>query len=244
MHIHDTNGLIAAMTLAIMQPYLFPYIGYFQLIAAVDKFVVLDDVNYIKKGWVNRNNLLEGGAAGLFTVPLSGASQNRKINELELSDEAGWKEKLWRRIGMVYGKAPQFDVVAPMVQQGLIRQSSSIATYNVSIIQDVLDYLHVETEIVPSSSSYGNEGLKGPYRIMDICVREGAKRYINPIGGMELYDKAEFRAHGIDLYFLRTRAIAYKQGRHSFVPNLSILDVMMWNPPEQIAEWLGEYDLE
>lgn len=231
------------MTLAVMQPYLFPYLGYFQLIHAVDRFVVYDDVNYIKKGWVNRNNLLESGAAGLFTVPLSGASQNRKINEIALSEEAGWSDKLWRRISMVYGKAPQFSAVAPMVQQGLVRQTDSIAAYNVEIIRDVLDYLQVETELVPSSTIYGNERLKGPERILDICVREGAERYINPIGGMELYDKDTFEAKGIQLSFLRSRLPDYAQFGKPYVPGLSMIDVLMFNERDAVRNMLDQYEL-
>jgi len=231
------------MTLAVMQPYLFPYLGYFQLIHAVDRFVVFDDVNYIKKGWVNRNNLLENGSAGLFTVPLNGASQNRKINDIALSDEAGWSDKLWRRISMVYGKAPQFSAVAPLVHQGLSRQASSIAAYDVAIIQDILDHLQVGTELVPSSAVYGNEDLKGPERIMDICVREGAQRYINPIGGVELYDKAAFEAKGIQLSFLRSRLPEYPQFGKPFVPGLSIIDVLMFNDRDAVRAMLDQYDL-
>ncbi len=231
------------MTLAIMQPYLFPYIGYFQLMHATQRFVVYDDVNYMKKGWVNRNNILENASSSLFTVPLLGASQNKKINETMVSPERGWRDKLYRRIFTIYSHAPQFAVVAPFIEKGIRREGLSIAEYNVAILKDVLSYLDIKTELILSSSGYGNEGLKGSDRILDICRIERANQYVNPIGGKELYDKAEFKAKGIDLYFLSTRPIVYKQRGHSFVPNLSILDVMMWNPPGQIREWLGQYDL-
>jgi len=226
-----------------MQPYFFPYLGYFQLIHAVDRFVVLDDVNFIKRGWVNRNNLLQEGTAQLFTIPLSGASQNRKINEILVSDEPDWRVKLVKRIEMCYRKAPMFPSVFPLVRKALDMSGVSIGQLNRTAMMDVLGYLGVRTEIVPSSAVYGNSELKGKERIMDICVREGATHYINPIGGVELYEKAEFQARGVKLSFLRAGLPAYRQFGAPFVRGLSMIDVLMFNEPSVVSGMLTEHTL-
>lgn len=117
------------MKLAIMQPYFLPYIGYFQLINAVDTFVLLDDVNYINKGWINRNQLLLNGKAHLFTLPLQKASQNKLINQLELSNETKWKDKLLKTIETAYKKAPQFHLVFPLISQILQYPESNLSLF-------------------------------------------------------------------------------------------------------------------
>lgn len=232
------------MTLAVMQPYLFPYLGYFQLIHAVDRFVVFDDVNYIKKGWVNRNNLLEGGAPGLFTLPLSKASQNSPINTIQVAPDDGWRGKLFRRIQAAYGKAPHFAAVMPLVEQGLMREGLDIGAFNTAILRDVMEHLDIRTELVPSSAIFGNEGMKGADRILDICKQEGAKRYVNAIGGKELYDRAVFGDAGVDLRFLRSALPPYHQFAGPFVPGLSIIDVLMFNGPDDVRGMLDQYTLE
>lgn len=232
------------MTIAIMQPYLFPYIGYFQLIQAVDRFVVLDDVNFIKRGWVNRNNLLQAGEPSLFTVPLSGASQNRKISEILVSDEGDWRLKLHKRIVSCYVKAPMFGAVAPLVEKCLDRKGVPIGQMNREAIIDVMGYLGMETEVVPSSSNYGNADMKGQDRILDICARENASHYINPIGGVELYDRATFTAKGMRLSFLRANVAEYPQFGGTFVPGLSMIDVLMFNGPKEVMSMLRQGKLE
>lgn len=231
------------MTIAVMQPYLFPYLGYFQLIHAVDRFVIYDDVNYIKKGWVNRNNLLEGTASSLFTVPLLAASQNKKINEIEVSDEGGWQDKLMRRVNMNYGKAPHFSTVVSLIEDGIRRKGLSIASYNEAILRDVTSYMGLDTTIIGTSAGYDNSELKGPERILDICQQEGAEHYINPVGGMELYDRPSFQEKGVRLSFLRSQLPAYQQAGAPFVPGLSIIDVLMYNDAAQIRTMLDQYEL-
>lgn len=233
------------MTLAIMQPYLFPYIGYFQLMHAAERFVVYDDVNFMKQGWVNRNRILVGGVPHLFTLPLADASAFNTIDKLAV-DHAGygrWCSKFFSTLKQAYARAPYCSAVIDLVERVFVPGTPMLTEVLLSSLYEVRNYIRAKAEVVPTSRAYGNHGLSGKVRVLDICSQEQASSYVNAIGGMELYDKAEFRAQGIDLHFLRTRPIAYKQGRHSFVPNLSILDVLMWNPPEQVAEWLGEYDL-
>lgn len=230
-------------TIAIMQPYLLPYIGYFQLLTAVEKFVVLDDVNYINRGWVNRNQLLLNGEAHIFTVPLRGASQNRLICDIALDYEQNWREKLMRTIRQAYVKAPCYAQVSALLEGIIFYPSERLDEFLLNNLRVIISYLSLEVEIVATSRAYENAHLKGQERILDICRQERAEAYINSIGGKSLYDPAQFLSQGIQLYFLRTRPVFYPQGKLDFVPWLSILDVLMFNDPSAVRRLLTEIDL-
>ena len=231
------------MTIAIMQPYIFPYIGYFQLIQAVDKFVIYDDVNFINKGWINRNRILVGGKEHLFTIPLKDASQNRLIYEVELSESEPWRKKLLKTIQQSYQKAPNYSTVFPIVEEIVIFDTGTINELIIHCLKSICGYLSIKTEIVDSSSVYNNTDLKAQERILDICRQEGAQHYINPVGGMELYDKSKFSAQGIRLNFIKSTAGSYPQYKNAFVPWLSIIDILMFNDLETINSLLKEYEL-
>lgn len=230
-------------TVAIMQPYFLPYIGYFQLLAAVDKFVLLDDVSYINRGWINRNRLLLNGAPHNFTVPLRGASQNRLICDIELVNEEGWRARLLRTIQQAYGKAPCYLQVRPLLEDVINYPSVRLDDFLRNSLRETLRYLSLEVEVVNTSRIYENAYLKGQDRILDICRQERADVYVNPIGGTELYDREKFLAQGTKLCFLRSRPLAYCQGRAEHVPGLSILDVLMFNDPHAARKMLTEMDL-
>lgn len=230
-------------TIAIMQPYFLPYIGYFQLMAAVDKFVVFDDVHYINRGWVNRNRLLLEGAAHMFTVPLRGASQNRLICDIELVEEQDWRDKLLRTIRQAYVKAPCYAEVSALMERLINYPARRLDEFLLNSLREIASYLALEVEIGSSSRIYRNSQLSGQERILDICRQEQAGVYINPIGGEELYDRASFREQGVQLKFLRSRPVCYPQGNGEFVPWLSILDVLMFNPQPEARRLLAEMDL-
>ena len=226
-----------------MQPYFMPYIGYFQLINAVDKFVLLDDVNYINRGWINRNNILVNGKSNLFVVPLQDASQNKHINEIEIVDESKWKTKLLKTIELSYKKAPYFSSVYSIID-GIINSShSNISDFNYFALVSICNYVGIETEIVPSSSAYKNAHLKAQDKIIDICLAENASVYINPIGGTELYDKNAFIGKKIELFFIKSGQVQYLQFVNEFVPWLSMIDVMMFNNVERIKGFLNLFQL-
>lgn len=231
------------MKLAIMQPYLFPYMGYFQLIHSVDRFVVFDDVNFIKKGWVNRNNLLVNEAPLLFTVPLVGASQNRSIKDIQVSNEGDWKARLIRTLAMSYGKAPCYGPVMSLVEEVLSATDCTISELNTKAIRAVCKHIGISTVIIPSSVVYNAGDLKGQERILHICELEQASHYHNPIGGTELYDRDRFGANGIVLSFLRSSLPAYRQWNDSFTPGLSIIDVIMFNTPAEALQLMESYEL-
>jgi len=231
------------MTIAIMQPYFFPYIGYFQLIAAVDKFVIYDDVNYINRGWINRNNVLVDGKSALVTLPLKGASQNKKIYEIDVNNEGKEINKLLKTISIAYKKAPFFNPVFDLIEHIFAEPSKNIAAFNIRQLKLICNYCGITTHFIDSSRIYSNSNLKGPDRILDICIQESATRYINPIGGTELYDKNSFNKNGIDLLFIKSLLTEYKQLNHLFVPWLSIIDVLMFNSKEQTLDLLRNYEL-
>lgn len=232
------------MRLAIMQPYFLPYIGYFQLMAAVEKFILLDDVNYINRGWINRNRIAIRDQPHWLTVPLVKASQNRLIAEIELHSDAVWRCKLGQTITTNYAKAPFFAQVYPMVEKILNCPTLSLSAFLCHSLRLVATYLGVTTSIMPTSSVYPKGDLKGQYRIVDICQRVGATSYLNPPGGKELYDRELFNAAGIELYFLQPNfdAIKLVYGGNEG-PVLSILDLMMWNHPDLIKQSIECYEL-
>src|SRR5690606_17074466 len=177
---------------------------------------------------------------GLFTVPLNKASQNRKINEITVSEEPTWRDKLWRRIVMIYGKAPFFQHAAPVIETGIRRTGYSIGSYNRHILNDIVNYIGMHTEIVPTTEIYGNASQKGQERIIDICLQESASHYINPIGGKSIYSTELFSEKGIELSFLRSRLPEYRQFRQPFVPALSILDAMMFTSQSELMDLMSE----
>lgn len=235
------------MKIAVMQPYLFPYIGYFQLINAVDKFVNYDDVNFIKQGWINRNQILVQGSKQLFTVPLQKQSSFLKINETFLNQNQfeKWKIKFLRTIEQSYKKAPFFKEINQIVIDVLSNVKDEVTISNLAIksLLKVSDFLELETEFVLTSSLYNNESLKGQDRIIDICKKEEAKEYINPIGGVDLYNSEIFYKENIQLNFLKSSNIEYKQFKNEFVPWLSIIDVLMFNTKEEVKDMLNNYTL-
>jgi hypothetical protein len=210
---------------------------------AVDKFVVLDDVNYINKGWINRNNILVNGKANLFAIPLKEASQNKLINEISVVDEAKWRTKLLKTIELSYKKAPFFAIVYPMIEEIINSGNSKISDLNYYSLVRINNYLDLNTEIVSTSSIYKNSDLKAEKRIIDICLKEHASIYINPIGGTEIYDKNSFTDKKLELFFIKSKEIKYIQFNNDFVPWLSIIDVMMFNSLETIKSFLEQYTL-
>jgi hypothetical protein len=199
----------AGMILGIMQPYVFPYIGYFQLIKAVDKFVAYDDVAFINKGWINRNNILVNGKASMFTIPLIGASQNRQIRDIEVDNLAAWSKKFLKTVEQSYKKAPFYKEGFQLVEQVFNLPTANIAELAVNSLKETCKYLNIETEIVESSTIYNNQDLKAQGRILDICLQDKANHYINPIGGMAIYNKQLFADNKILLNFIKAKPIQY-----------------------------------
>ena len=231
------------MRIGIMQPYIFPYIGYFQLINAVDKFILYDDVNFINKGWINRNRMLNNGKDSLFSIPLKEASQNKLINEIEVNWDSAWKSKFLKTLEQCYKKAPFYQETLLIIQQTLNVDNEPISKIVEHNLRLICKYLDIKTEIVSSSAIYQNSHLKAQERILAICLQEKATQYINPIGGLELYDKDFFEAQNIQLNFIKSKLIQYPQFKNEFVPWLSMIDVLMFNSKEEIISFINNYEL-
>ena len=232
------------MKVAIMQPYFFPYIGYWQLMDAVDCFVIYDDVNYIKQGWINRNKIQVDGSERYFHISICKASQNKKINQLNVDTDIRERKKTIRTIELAYKNAPNFMRVFPMAKEIILNKEINLADYLADSLQKTASYLGIKTKLIRSSEINKNNTRKGQDKILDICKILGADEYYNAIGGKKLYTSNAFHEKGIQLYFLRTGEIKYQQFKTDFISNLSILDIMMFNSTELIAEILKNYTLE
>lgn len=231
--------------IAVMQPYLFPYIGYWQLFNAVDEFVILDDVQYINRGWINRNRILVDGRDHLFTFSVIKAAQTQKINERYFS--AGFPEekmKFMRTLQYSYAKAPFFVKVLELIDNSLDFSAEGNIAVNIGKSLSVIaEYLDITTKICFASEIVCNKELKAQNYILELNKKLNSDVYINLSGGMELYDKEAFRENNIRLHFLRSKPITYKQYKELFLPNLSIVDVMMFNAKDEINKMLSEFEL-
>lgn len=233
------------MKVGIMQPYLFPYIGYWQLIYAVDRFVILDDVNYIKRGYINRNSILLNGKPYKFTIPIKQASQNRLIMDTKLYFEEKEKKKFLITISNAYKKAPFYQKVMPLIENIILNSQDDLTDYIQNNLEVVMKYLEIETELYRSSLIKKDNTLHAQDRIIEICKKLQGDTYINPSGGRKLYDDNTFKRENLTLYFLDTdrKSIIYNQGKNEFCENLSIIDVLMFNDVKSIKQFLKQYSL-
>jgi len=232
------------MKLGIMQPYFFPYIGYWQLLNAVETYVVYDDVNFIKGGWINRNRILAHGNPQYINVILDNPSSNKKINETRIKNDRFCYDKTLKTLDLHYRKAPYYEPVRAFLEPVLKYQTDNLAEYLFHSIQEVCSYLDISTQLILSSSLEKNNELRGKEKVLEICTRLGASDYYNAIGGKELYDAESFLSRGIRLQFLKTDDVVYEQVNSGFVSNLSIIDVMMCNSREVIHRFLMQFSLE
>lgn len=235
------------MKLAIMQPYVFPYIGYYQLVAAVDTFVFFDDVSFIKKGWINRNRLLNKDEPLIYSIPLAGASQNKRINEIKIADFNNWKNKFLKTLEMNYKKAPYFSFVFDWLDQFLLKDFLFISDLAAVSVKAVSELLNLKTQFKNSADINYKNGieLNGEQKVISICKILGAGKYINPKNGQNLYNKQKFKESEIQLNFINMNDISYNQfSNNKFVPSLSIIDVLMFNNIETVIELLKEFELK
>jgi hypothetical protein len=231
------------MKVAIMQPYFFPYIGYFQMIKAVNAFVFYDDVNYINRGWINRNRILVNEEPSFITIPLLKASQNKLICETEIIQNKDYL-KILRTIEMSYKKAPYFHAVFNLVNEVLNKEYKTLAEITIQSIKTCCEYLDIKTQFYIASKNFANtKGLERAERLQTICKQLNANHYINALGGQELYTKEGFAKENIQLQFIQSNPINYQQFNNEFVPWLSIIDVLMFNSKEEIKEKLNKFEL-
>ena len=232
--------------IAIMQPYFFPYIGYFQLVKCVDQFVFYDDVNFIKGGWIQRNRILNSKEVIYISVPLIRASSYKKINEIEINLNEIAQNKLLKTITQNYGKAPYFNDIMPIIQAVIIDKSTqNLAQIAAKSTIAVANYLSLNTSFLFSSElEFGKKVTDRADRLVEIVNGFKAKNYINPEGGKKLYSKTFFKSNDIELKFIKSHLKEYRQNSGEFVPGLSIIDVLMHNSKTEVLNLLNEFELE
>ena len=227
------------MKLAIMQPYFFPYIGYFQLIASVDLFIVYDNIKYTKKGWINRNRFLLHGKDPMFSVPLKNDSDSLEVCERELAANFN-RDKLLNQFKDAYRRAPYFEQTFPLIEQIVRNKDANLFRFLHHSLIKTCEHLNITTEIRISSDIAIDQSLKNQDKVLALCAAVGASTYVNAIGGLELYSKTAFHEKGIDLKFIQSKPFEYPQFGGEFVPWLSIIDVMMFNSKEAINLAINE----
>jgi hypothetical protein len=232
------------MKVAIMQPYFIPYIGYFQLIQAVDIFVAYDNIEYTKKGWINRNRILAGGNDEFITLPLQKASDFLAVNQRMLADTYKVDQaKILRKVVSAYQKAPYFEETQPLVESILNCSERNLFSFIFYSLQLLTRHLNIQTRMVQSSHIDIDHSLKSEQKVLAICNSLQATNYINPIGGVSLYNKDTFLNHKLSLQFLQSNPLTYVQHQNTFVPWLSIIDVLMFNGKETTKQFLTQYTL-
>jgi len=232
--------------IAIMQPYFFPYIGYFQLIKAVDYFVFYDDVSFIKGGWIHRNRIIQSNEARYISIPMIGASSNKKINEVEINLNEIAQSKLLKTITYNYGKAPYFNDIMPIIRTVITDKSTqNLAQIAAKSTIAVANYLSMNTKFFFSSElEFGKKVTDRAVRLVEIVNGFKANTYINPEGGKALYSKVFFKTYGIDLKFISPHLLEYRQNCDEFVPGLSIVDVLMHNSKAEVIDLINNFGLE
>ena len=228
-------------TIAIMQPYLFPYLNYWRLMQAADVFVMLDDVAYRKKGFINRNQILLDDRAHRFTLPLHKASQNRLINQHRVATDAS---RLLRTLEHAYRRAPQFETIFPLIASILQSGHTQLADLLEHSLQRLAQVLQINTRLIRASDLAQATNLRGQDRLISLTRWLSGSHYLNAAGGRALYDADAFAAQGLQLAFIAGDPVRYRQFGAGFVPDLSIIDVLMFNPLERVRGWLDDYRVE
>lgn len=231
------------MKIAIMQPYFFPYLGYVQLMNAVDRFVFFDDVNFIKRGWINRNSILTPSGPQRITLSVQKASQNRRINDHLLGEG---REKLVKSIELAYGKAPHFLETMPFLEECILYEEENLSAYLEHSLEKLASLLGMSTRFSRSSDiEKPDGGLKAEELILHICSELDATHYINPEGGRDLYEAASFAERDMELSFLYYQSVDYPQFKKDaeFVSHLSVIDALMFTGVEGTKKLLSSYEL-
>ena len=253
------------MILAGMQPYFMPYLGYWQLINAVNKIILYGYLNFIKGGWINRNRIIQkNGEINYITVPLRKQSPSLLISEVQIDNSVNWSERMLKTIMINYKNAPYFDQIYPLIEGVLSKRYDTIMSINVESICNIAAFLEIDTiidfenerfrEMEDRLAKIESDYSVMPYlektrpekmvaRMIEQCRMENSQHLINAIGGIDLYDKQEFEQYGIALQFIKMNDIQYPQFTHEFIPNLSIIDVMMHIGKEGTKKLLDEYTL-
>lgn len=234
------------MKVAIMQPYFFPYIGYFQLIAQSDLFILLDEVQFIRHGWIERNRILKPDNEPLYIkLPLLKKSSKSLIKEIEVNNKMDWKDKIFAQLKPYKKVSKNYEQVVTFLNEAFAFETESLVTLNKHLLKKTCEYLNIYTPIkMYSTMDLSIDDVKAPDEwALNICKALNAKTYFNPPGGIDLFDKRKFINNGIELKFISPNLKPYNQFKNSFIPGLSIIDVLMFNSKEEVLIMLNDYEL-
>jgi hypothetical protein len=234
------------MKLGIMQPYFFPYIGYFSLISATDKWVIFDDIQYIRHGWVNRNRILHPVNGWQYIImPLKQHARDTHICNIETLETYNWRNKIIGQLAHYKKKAPYFEETMFILSKCFEHNESNLSKFNTYYLKTICEYLEImfdysifsEMELDLKEVSHPGDWA------LEISTRLSAAEYINPFSGKDIFDKIKFDKRNINLLFLKMKPYCYSQKRDEFIQDLSIIDIMMWNSKEEIKDMLKMYEL-
>ena len=227
------------MRVAIMQPYFCPYLGYFKLISSVDKFVLYDNIQYTKKGWINRNRILVNGEPHRFTIPIKKDSSLIDIRDRELAEESLHEiDAILKVISNTYRRAPNFGNVFPLIEALFLHSEKNLFRFIHHTIIELCSYMDIKTEVIISSSLKIDHSLSSSHKVLAICKHLNAKTYLNLPNGKQLYQLDKFKEEGIDLAFQSNNYLMYSQFSEEFVPCLSIIDTIMFCDIKKVKDYL------
>ncbi len=231
------------MKLGIMQPYFFPYIGYFQLMKNVDQWVVFDDIQYIDKGWINRNRILHPNIEKQWqyiTLPLDKRKQFDKICNIQIKSEINWQAEILGKLTAYKRKAPFYSQTINLINECFETTDLNLSSFLVRCLKITANYIGIETPIKVQSLMNLDLGvIEHPGQwALKIAEKLKAKEYINPFGGRDIFKKEEFDKKNIKLSFSAENTFQYSQRRENFVSNLSIIDTLFWNDKNMIHDFL------
>lgn len=233
------------MRLGIMQPYFFPYIGYFSLIRHTDRYILLDQVQFIRHGWIERNRILkQSGGWGYIAVPLKKHARETLISDISIDNSKPWKEKIISQLGYYKG-APNYYKVIKLMKEILGPDFESIVRLDCAALKAVCDYLAIHTPIEIFSDMALDIGCpdSADEWALRICQRLGADEYWNPPGGMAFFDCRKYEENHVNIYFQKVNLSEYRQKQKGFEPGLSVLDALMFLTVDEINEMLDDYEL-
>lgn len=228
------------MKVALMQPYFFPYIGYFQLIHSVDEFVIFDQAQHIRRSWITRNRILNAHKETVYiNVPVCKAPRETKIKDIIINNELNWQEKIIQQLNY-YKDAPNYSHVLEFVKECLRKEYTKLSQLNTCLLRKTCKLLNIETNITVLSESFPSIDEADDADEWGIIVSKAlnATTYINAIGGKEFYNTQKYNEEGLEIKFVNPMLEPYKQFNHEFISGLSIIDVLMFNNIDHIIEMI------
>jgi len=232
------------MKVALMQPYFFPYLGYFQLIHSVDEFIIFDQAQHIRRSWITRNRILNAHKESIYiNVPVCRAQRETIIKDIQINNDINWQEKIIQQL-LYYKDAPNFTNVMEFVKECLSIKCDNVGQLNTSLLRMTCNLLNIDTHITVLSEKFPSidEAKEADEWGIKVSQALNASTYINAIGGKEFYDQQKYNEEGLDIQFINPILAPYKQFNHEFVPGLSIVDILMFNEISKIKEMIGLHE--